>query len=210
MAIADRKQRVFERREEDILDAALALLSHPNWESVTVEQIANKAEIGKGTFYKHFVSKDELLFRLMMRFYSGLLLHLQEVGVEVSDDILAGFRRIFEFAFHYHMENNEYRYIVEYCKRIDFKERADESWRASFQELDRAFGDWGDPLLLAAMEKGLIASRPLAEINIGLHACFNGAIDMLWAGKDWCVHGDEKVIIESVTEFMMAGLVGRA
>jgi AcrR family transcriptional regulator len=210
MTIADRKQRIFERREEDILDAALALLSHPNWEAVTVEQIANEAEIGKGTFYKHFISKDELLFRLMMRFYSGLLLHLQKVGVEDLDDILVGFRHIFEFAFRYHMERKEYRYIVEYCKRIDFKERADESWRASFLELDRAFGDWSAPLLLAAMEKGLIASRPLAEISIGLQACFNGAVDMLWAGKDWCIHGDEEAIIESVTEFMIAGLVGRA
>ncbi|MCU7808298.1 MAG: TetR/AcrR family transcriptional regulator [Candidatus Thiodiazotropha sp. (ex Semelilucina semeliformis)] len=208
MARVDRKQRVFEHREEDILDGALALLSHPNWESVTIEQIANEAEIGKGTVYKHFASKDELLFRLMMRFYSGLLLHLQDAVVE-ADDILAGFRRIFEFAFRYHLERKEYRYIVEYCNRIDFKERADESWHASFLELDKAFGEWGDPLLLSAMDRGQIENRPLGQISIGMHACFNGAVDMLWAGKDWCAHGDEEQIIESVTEFMMAGLVGR-
>ncbi len=210
MTIAERKQRVFERREAEILDAALALLAHPNWESVTVEQIANEAEIGKGTFYKHFASKDELLFRLMMRFYSGLLDHIQKLAVADSNDILDGFRQIFEFSFRYHLQRKEYRYIVEYCNRIDFKERADGTWRASFLELDRAFGDWGDPLLLAAMEKGLIGKRPLAQINIGLHACFKGAVDMLWAGKDWCVLGDEEAIIESVTEFMMAALVGRS
>ena len=208
VARADRKQRFFEHREEDILDAAVNLLSNHNWESVTIEQIANEAEIGKGTVYNHFASKDELLFRLMMRFYHGLLHHLKEAVVD-NDDILGGFRRIFGFAFRYHLDHREYRYIVEYCNRIDFKERADESWHASFLELDRAFGEWSDPLLLLAMEKGLIANRPLAEISIGLHACFNGAIDMLWAGKDWCAHGDEETIIESVTEFMMAGLVGR-
>ncbi|MCU7810597.1 MAG: TetR/AcrR family transcriptional regulator [Candidatus Thiodiazotropha sp. (ex Notomyrtea botanica)] len=208
MARLDRKQRVFEHREEDILDGALALLSYPNWESVTIEQIAIEAEIGKGTVYKHFASKDELLFRLMMRFYSGLLLHLQDAVVE-TDDILSGFRRIFEFAFRYHLERKEYRYIVEYCNRIDFKERADESWHASFLELDKAFGEWGDPLLLSAMARGQIENRPLGQISIGMHACFNGAIDMLWAGKDWCAYGDEEQIIESVTEFMMAGLVGR-
>jgi hypothetical protein len=107
------------------------------------------------------------------------------------------------------MEHRAYRYIVEYCKRIDFKERADESWRVSFLELDRAFGDWGDPLLLTAMEKGLIADRAPAQISIGLHACLTGAIDMLWEGKEWCVYGDEERIIESVTDFMMAGLVGK-
>jgi hypothetical protein len=32
---------------------------------------------------------------------------------------------------------------------------------------------------------------------------------MLWEGKEWCVYGDEERIIESVTDFMMAGLVGK-
>ena len=208
MARTDRKRREFERREEEILDVALELYSQPNWESVTIEQIAKVADVGKGTVYKHFASKDELLFRLMLRFYRGLLSHLQHEFKEF-EDVLKCFRHIFEFAFRYHLERREYRYIVEYCNRIDFKERADESWHASFLELDRAFGEWGDPMILSAMENGIIETRPLAQIQIGMHACFDGAVDMLWAGKDWCSFGDEEAIIASVTDFMMSGLIGR-
>ena len=91
MARWDRKRREFERREEEILDAALELFSRPNWESVTIEQIAVAADIGKGTVYKHVTSKDELLFKLMMRFYRGMLLHLQH-EFEESGDILQRFR----------------------------------------------------------------------------------------------------------------------
>ena len=208
MARIDRKQRAFIRREEDILDTALELFAKPNWEAVTIEQIAKTAEVGKGTVYNHFSSKNELLFRLMMRFYRGLLQNLQQ-EVEEDEDFLHSFRRIFEYAFRYHLEHREYRYVVEYCKRIDFKERADESWHALFLELDKAFGAWGDPMILAAMEQGVIEKRPLAQIQIGIHACFEGAVDMLWAGKDWCSHGDEEEIIESATAFMMSGLIGR-
>ncbi len=208
MARTDRKQREFERREEEILDAALGLFSRPNWESVTMDQIARVSDVGKGTLYNHFSSKDALLFRLMMRFYHGLLEHLQQAFQE-DEDVLQGFRRIFEFAFRYHLEHREYRYIVEYCKRIDFKERADESWHASFMELDRAFGDWGDPMILSAMNEGLIEKRSLSQIQIGMRACFEGAVDMLWAGRDWCPHGDEEEIIESATAFLMSGLIGR-
>ena len=204
----DRKQREFERREEDILDAALKLFSGPGWEAVTIDQIAKKAEIGKGTVYKHFASKDELLFRLMLRFYHGLLMQLQQETFG-DEEVLTSFERIFVLAFRYHLQHREYRYVVEYCNRIDFKERADETWHASFMELDKAFGEWGDPMLLSAMEQGLITKRPLKHISMGIHACFNGAIDMLWAGKDWCLHGGEVDIIESVTDFMMSGLVGR-
>lgn len=208
MVRIDRKQREFERREEEILDTALKLFSKPNWESVTIDQIAKASEVGKGTIYNHFASKDELLFRLMMRFYRGLLVNLQQEAEE-DEDFLHSFRRIIECAFRYHLMYREYRYVVEYCKRIDFKERADESWHASFTDLDRAFSAWGDPMILSAMEKGVIEKRPLIEIEIGLHACFEGAVDMLWAGKDWCSHGDEEKIIESATAFMMSGLIGR-
>ena len=76
--------------------------------------------------------------------------------------------------------------------------------------MDRAFGEWGDPLFESAMDQGLIERRPIENIQTGLHACFEGTIDMLWAGRDWCTHGDEEQIIESAIAFMMSGLIGRA
>lgn len=208
MSRTDRKQREFEHREADILDAALQLLSAPDWENVTIEQIAQAADIGKGTVYKHFASKDELLFRLMLRFYQGLLHKFQSLD-QVDDDILSRFRQIFTFALSYHQQHREYRYVVEHCNRINFKERAEASWHESFKELDAAFSAWGDPLLESAMQQGLIEKRPLQIIQTGLSACFDGAITMLWAGRDWCQHGSESEVIDSVTEFMMSGLVGR-
>ena len=75
-------------------------------------------------------------------------------------------------------------------------------------ELDNAFSQWGDPMLIEAMEKGLISKRPLDHISIGMHACFDGTVNMLWAGKDWCSHGNKEEIIEAATEFMMNGLIG--
>jgi len=207
MANTVRKKREFERREEDILDAALTLFSHPNWESVTIEQIANLAGIGKGTVYKHVSSKDELLFRLTIQFYRGLLQRFQLEDMD-SDNVIESFRSIFKIAFQYHLDNAEYRYIVEYTNRIDFKERANESWHDAFWELDNAFSQWGDPMLIEAMEKGLISKRPLEHISIGMHACFDGTVNMLWAGKDWCSHGNKEEIIEAATEFMVNGLIG--
>ncbi len=202
-----RKQREFERREEDIFDAALELFSQPNWESVTIEQIANLAEVGKGTVYKHVSSKDELLFRLTIQFYRGLLQQFQLEDIE-SNDVLASFRQIFQVAFQYHLDHSEYRYIVEYTKRIDFKERANDNWHDAFLELDNAFSQWGDPMLLEAIEKGLIAKRPIDRINIGTRACFEGTVNMLWAGKDWCSYNSKEEILEAATDFMMSGLIG--
>ena len=95
MAIIDRKQREFERREEDILDAALLLFSQPNWESVSIEKVAKQAQIGKGTVYKHFESKDELLFKLMLRFYQGMLVKLPFQQIQ-NLPAVESFKTIFE------------------------------------------------------------------------------------------------------------------
>jgi len=64
VARIDRQKREFPRRELEILDVALELCSSADFESVTIEQIARGGDVGKGTVYKHFAGKDELLFRL--------------------------------------------------------------------------------------------------------------------------------------------------
>lgn len=65
MEKTQRKIEKFRQREQRILDAALELLVQHGEETVTVEQIANHVDIGKGTIYKHFTSKIEIYMRLL-------------------------------------------------------------------------------------------------------------------------------------------------
>jgi TetR/AcrR family transcriptional regulator len=51
------KKKVFLAREQKIVDAAMELLISENIDRVTVSKIASKAGIGKGTVYKHFLTK---------------------------------------------------------------------------------------------------------------------------------------------------------
>lgn len=207
MPNTDRKQRQFESRERDILAAALALCSTPEWEKVTIGQIAKRAEVGKGTLYSHFASKDELLFRLMMMFYQGLLERLRgQTPSVLSPEQL---RLAIERALDYYGEHKDYRYVVEYCQRCDFKERADPGWKSDFLQLDRAFMAWAEPILNAGMEQGLIERRPINELMLGIDATFKGAVSLMWAGPDWCPLGDQEVVIAAVTDFILSALMGR-
>ena len=49
MSTTERKARERRQRERAFLDAALALLDRDDWQAVTVEQIAERAEYAKGT-----------------------------------------------------------------------------------------------------------------------------------------------------------------
>ena len=61
-----RKAREFQRRELEILEAARELFEKQDWLTVTIQQISDQAEIGKGTVYKHFATKDEIYARLLL------------------------------------------------------------------------------------------------------------------------------------------------
>lgn len=72
MEKTQRKIEKFRQREQRILDAALELLLEYGEETVTVEQIANHVDIGKGTIYKHFTSKVEIYMRLLFNYETEL------------------------------------------------------------------------------------------------------------------------------------------
>lgn len=69
---ASQKAQEFRRREEDILERAQELFIAKGEDKVTVEMIADAVNIGKGTIYKHFSTKDEIYLRLMIRYEEDL------------------------------------------------------------------------------------------------------------------------------------------
>jgi len=66
MGVKERKAREFKKREEEILLAAYELLIELEPIQMTMEMIAEKTEIGRGTIYKHFKSKDEIYAHLIL------------------------------------------------------------------------------------------------------------------------------------------------
>ncbi|WP_444931163.1 TetR/AcrR family transcriptional regulator [Microbulbifer sp. SSSA002] len=94
---AKEKVQRFRAREQRILDAALELLLEHGEEKVTVEQIAERVDIGKGTIYKHFISKTEIYMRLLMDYEKSLAERLKvAVASAEKGDITAPARAYFE------------------------------------------------------------------------------------------------------------------
>ncbi len=67
MGIEQRKIREKEIRREGIIDAAEEIFLSSGFSNTTMEQIAEKAELGKGTLYLHFKSKEELLLAVYLK-----------------------------------------------------------------------------------------------------------------------------------------------
>lgn len=76
---ASQKAREFRQREEEVLQAALDLFLEHGEDKVTVEMIAEKVGIGKGTIYKHFETKDEIYLLLMTRYEEEMAQMFQRI-----------------------------------------------------------------------------------------------------------------------------------
>lgn len=79
-----RKEREKLRRREAIIDAAEQIIGEHGFNSATMEEIAEKAELGKGTLYLHFKSKVSIYLAICER---GSRLLNQEMAKVLTKDL---------------------------------------------------------------------------------------------------------------------------
>ena len=65
MAVQQRKERERLARQELILDAAIRVFAKKGFHQATMDDVAQEAELGKGTLYYYFRSKEEILLKLL-------------------------------------------------------------------------------------------------------------------------------------------------
>lgn len=83
MSIAQRRQREKESRIQSIKKSAGRLFARKGFHNVSMAEIAEDAEVSKGTLYIYFKSKEELYFSLIEPI---LLRHHELIAEIVSDD----------------------------------------------------------------------------------------------------------------------------
>ena len=94
MGVKERKARDFKQREEEILAAAYDLLTGLEPVQMTMEMIAEKAEIGRGTIYKHFKTKDEIYAHLILQRrekYNGILKMIAEESENLLQKLIRSY-----------------------------------------------------------------------------------------------------------------------
>ncbi len=67
MGITERREREKEQRRNDIINAAERVIFSKGLDSATMDEVAEEAELSKGTLYLYFKSKGELYFAIINR-----------------------------------------------------------------------------------------------------------------------------------------------
>lgn len=84
MNTLSRKEREKLARRESIIDAAEILITEKGFDGATMDDVADKAELGKGTIYLHFKSKASLYLAICER---GSAILNKMMGKVITEDI---------------------------------------------------------------------------------------------------------------------------
>ena len=81
MSILQRKEREKEHRKEEILDAAQKVFFEKELTTATMDEIAEKAELSKGTLYLYYKSKEDMYLGVLMRGMEELHTEYERIGL---------------------------------------------------------------------------------------------------------------------------------
>lgn len=205
MGVAERKARQFEHREQEILAAALGLAAQGDWRSVTIDQIAERAEIGKGTVYKHFGSKDEVCARIVTDQAGQVLAKLQ--AIDRAAPLLERLRQAMGVVWTQMLSNEDIYALNEYCEstawQLNLSEEAAQRMQCTHGEIHAYFAG----LIGEGVAQGLFVERPVEHLLCVGQGALSGSMRLLQGGVFPGL--DKAAVLDSVCAVVLNGLLRR-
>jgi AcrR family transcriptional regulator len=138
MGTKERKEREKELRRNQILDAAKEIFMSKDFQSATMEDIANKVELSPGTLYTYFKNKEELYVSLLLgglrvlhsqgeRIFNNKKLSPEEKIVKFKDAMYKNFSNdplLFRAIFHIQLGNSLLNLDKELLGQLDHLSRS--------------------------------------------------------------------------------------
>jgi AcrR family transcriptional regulator len=176
-------------------------MDRDDWEAVTVEDIARRAEYAKGTVYRHFASKDDLLARLAADWNAGTCAALENLDAGrpfeavLRDMVAVCWRRL--------TGDRVQARIARHVQRADFLARITPASRAALAEADSRTLDLLAALIGWGVAEGALPRAPLQPRLFAAASLLTGALRLhpLWPG----IPRPEQAVAQSILALLRAG-----
>lgn len=130
MGIPERRQREKEQRRSQIMNAAQKVFSSKGYSAATMDEIAQEAELSRGTLYLYFRGKDEV-HREIVSNGMGILFDLIKMGVDENASGMAKLGVIWDTVIRFGKEYADYfdAFIHYQTREVDIdSQREMEAW----------------------------------------------------------------------------------
>ena len=189
------KKKLFLAREQRIIETTLALLLEQSIDRVTVSKIAIRAGIGKGTVYKHFLTKNEILIRIVLD-YEQHLTDTLAIGIEKAKngDPGAAAKAYFQARLE-HPERDRLMQNLE-VRLIDSGEVSEQI--EELHQLRRSNENALEALMTHLIGQGILEDVPPHYHYLACWALAQGAVELCF-NKSWNYRTDNSELMEFIT-----------
>lgn len=135
LGTVERKEREKEHRREEILDAAQSVFFKKGLAVATMDEIAEAAELSKGTLYLYYKRKEDLYLAVMMRGMQILNTNLAIV-IAKNDPVPRTVENLSKAFYDFFHTHREYFRMLHFLQTPEFHRQATEEMLQSCQTLN--------------------------------------------------------------------------
>ena len=189
------KKKLFLAREQRIIETTLALLLEQSIDRVTVSKIAVRAGTGKGTVYKHFLTKNEILIRIVLD-YERYITDTLAIGIQKAEngDPGAAAKAYFQARLE-HPERDRLMQNLE-VRLIDSGEVTDQI--EELHQLRRSNENALEGLMTQLISQEILEDVPPHYHYLACWALAQGAVELCF-NKSWNYRTDNAELMEFIT-----------
>jgi AcrR family transcriptional regulator len=152
MGVSARKEREKQHRRESILSTAADLFFEKGYRT-TMEEIAERAELSKGTLYIYFSSKDELYISVIMEGFR-ILEERMTKAVAKAKGAEERVRTIYYSFIDHCLENREYFRITQYFLTEDARKNTSDDLVETINRSTAALLEHGIKVIQEGIDEG--------------------------------------------------------
>ena len=100
MVELSRRERKKKETYENLFNSAMDLFRRQGYEQTTVEEITQLADVGKGTFYNYFPTKEAVVLEYSRRKYEELIISGREASYSLKEKVSMSLHEITDLSYY--------------------------------------------------------------------------------------------------------------
>jgi len=209
MGIAERKERDKNRRREEILYAAEKLFFTKGIESTTMDDVAEKAELSKGTLYLYFKSKEEIHWEITQRHMDQVMERMKN-RLDPEKNAIENLKIMAEVFIDHFNEEHAVAHSILFFQSVDLNKL-----NLDIDQINKSFIE-NSPIHLVTeyvskgVEEGMIRNDiPVEALSTTLWAQLMGVMQIIIMKKDLfeLIHVKGEDIIKSHIQIVLNGII---
>jgi TetR/AcrR family transcriptional regulator len=160
LGVIERKEREKEHRREEILDAAQRVFFEKGLALATMDEIAETAELSKGTLYLYYKSKEDLYLSVMLRGMELLEKKLADV-ISKNDSVPETVIHLSQAFLEYFETSRDYFRMLEFLQTSQLHKQASEEMRQNCSTVNHRIWD----MVSSVFHRGIRDGTVRADLN---------------------------------------------